>query len=138
MAGSVIGRSVPRVDGRPKVTGRADYVGDLKLPGMLHAAVLRSPHPHARLKKVDAGEARRVPGVRAVVTGADLLRMDDVQPRYGPAFKDQPIVAIDKVRHVGEAVAAVAQAAVSGDVILTLGAGDIEAAGAQIVERLPA
>lgn len=108
MAGSVIGRSVPRVDGHPKVTGRADYVGDLKLPGMLHAAVLRSPHPHARLKKVDAGEARRVPGVRAVVTGADLLRMDDVQPRYGPAFKDQPIVAIDKVRHVGEAVAAVA------------------------------
>ena len=73
MVRSIVGQSVPRVDGRLKVTGRADYVGDLKLPDMLHAAVLRSPHPHAHLKKVDAEEARRIPGVRAVVTGADLL-----------------------------------------------------------------
>jgi CO/xanthine dehydrogenase Mo-binding subunit len=83
-------------------------VGDLNLPGMLHTAVLRSPYPHARLIRVDAEKARKVSGVRAVVTGADLLQMKEVAPYYGPAYKDQPIVAIERVRHVGEAVVAVA------------------------------
>ncbi|MFQ5692209.1 MAG: xanthine dehydrogenase family protein molybdopterin-binding subunit, partial [Nitrospinota bacterium] len=108
MSLTVVGQSVRRIDGLPKVTGRAQYVADLSVPGMLHAAVLRSPHPHALLKKVDADEARRVPGVRAVLTGPDLLKIEDISPRYGPAFKDQPILAIERVRHVGEPVAAVA------------------------------
>ncbi|MFQ5911981.1 MAG: xanthine dehydrogenase family protein molybdopterin-binding subunit [Nitrospinota bacterium] len=108
MSLAIVGKSVPRVDGLPKVTGRAQYVADLSLPGMLHAAVLRSPHPHALLKRVDAGEARKVPGVRAVLTGPELLKMKDISHYYGPAFRDQPIVAIERVRHVGEAVVAVA------------------------------
>lgn len=108
MAFTVVGKSVPRIDGLPKVTGRAEYVADLVLPGMLHAAVLRSPHPHALLKEADAEEARKVPGVRAVLTGGDVLRMEGLSPYYGPAFKDQPIVAVERVRHVGEVVAAAA------------------------------
>ncbi len=108
MATTVIGQSIPRIDGLPKVTGNAQYIADLSLPGMLHAAVMRSPHPHALLKRIDAGEARKVPGVKAVLTGPDILKMEDIDPYYGPAFKDQPILAIERVRHVGEAVAAVA------------------------------
>ncbi len=67
MATTVIGQSIPRIDGLPKVTGNAQYIADLSLPGMLHAAVMRSPHPHALLKRIDAGEARKVPGVKAVL-----------------------------------------------------------------------
>ena len=104
----VVGQSIPRIDGLPKVTGRAQYVADLSLPGMLHASVLRSPHPHALLKKVDAREARKVPGVKTVLTGPDVLKMGDISLYYGPAYKDQPILAVERVRHVGEAVAAVA------------------------------
>jgi len=101
----VIGVPVPRVDGIEKVTGRARYVTDLVMPGMLHARVLRSPHAHARLTRVDAARARALPGVIAVLTGADLTWCD---PYYGPAFRDRPILAIDVVRFEGEPVAAVA------------------------------
>ena len=108
MAQAIVGQSIPRIDGLPKVTGNARYIADLSLPGMLHAAVMRSPHPHALLKRIDAGEARKVPGVKAVLTGPDILKMEGIDPFYGPAYKDQPILAVERVRHVGEAVAAVA------------------------------
>ena len=59
MAQAIVGQSIPRIDGLPKVTGNARYIADLSLPGTLHAAVMRSPYPHALLKKIDAGEARK-------------------------------------------------------------------------------
>ena len=101
----VVGHSVPRADALDKVTGRARYVTDLELPGMAHAALLRSPYAHARLVRVDTRQAREVDGVLAVLTGADLTWCD---PYYGPAFRDRPVLAIDVVRHEGEPVVAVA------------------------------
>jgi len=101
----VVGRSVPRTDVLDKITGRARYVTDLELPGMAHGQLLRSPYAHARLVRVDVGRAREVPGVHAVVTGADLTWCD---PYYGPAFRDRPVLAIDVVRYEGEPVVAVA------------------------------
>jgi CO/xanthine dehydrogenase Mo-binding subunit len=100
----VVGQSVRRPDAVDKVTGRARYVTDLTQPGMLHAALLRSPHPHARIRSIDADAARAVPGVRAVVTSAELGWCD---PYFGPAFRDRPILAIGVARHEGEPVAAV-------------------------------
>ena len=100
----VVGRSVPRVDGIEKVTGRARYVSDLTVPGMAHAKVLRSPYPHARVVRVDLTRARAHPGVLAALAGADLTWCD---PYFGPAFRDRPILACDVARHEGEPVAAV-------------------------------
>jgi CO/xanthine dehydrogenase Mo-binding subunit len=94
-----------RVDAPAKVTGAARYTTDIRLPGMLHAKVLRSPHAHARLISVDASRARALPGVRAVLTRDDL---DGVAGAYGYFIKDQPVVATDKVRYAGDVVAAVA------------------------------
>src|SRR5262249_28901504 len=75
----VVGTRVPRVDGPDKVSGRARYTFDLKLPGMLHAAVLRCPHPHARLKRIDTTQAQAHPGVRAVRV------MEEKEPRFAGA-----------------------------------------------------
>lgn len=103
-----VGRSVPRVDGPEKVTGRAVYTVDVKLPGMLTAKMLRSPLPHARILNIDTSRAEALPGVKAVITGKDApgVRHGFVEtPRY-PA--DQYVLANDRVRHVGEEVAAVA------------------------------
>jgi CO/xanthine dehydrogenase Mo-binding subunit len=100
----VVGQSVRRVDALEKVTGRARYVSDLALPGMLHARLLRSPYAHARIGRVDVARARAVAGVHAVVTSADLGWCD---PYFGPAFRDRPILAIDVVRYEGEPVVAV-------------------------------
>src|SRR3954451_13328495 len=72
MVSSVIGASVPRVEGAAKVTGGATYTADVKLPVMLWAKVLRSPSPHARIVSIDTSAARQVPGVVAVLTGADV------------------------------------------------------------------
>jgi CO/xanthine dehydrogenase Mo-binding subunit len=94
------------LDGPDKVTGAARYTFDVSLPGMLHAKVLRSPHPHARIRSINAGRAESLAGVAAVVTGADAGRLPD--PYYGVAIRDQPVIAIDKVRYVGDMVAAVA------------------------------
>jgi CO/xanthine dehydrogenase Mo-binding subunit len=96
------------LDAVERVTGRVPYTIDLQVPGMLHAKLVRSTVPHARIRSIDVSRARRVPGVVAVLTGADLVARGDLQPYYGPVFRDQPILAIDKVRHVGEPVAAVA------------------------------
>src|SRR5512145_1377684 len=101
---SVVGRSVARPDAREKVTGAARYVSDLALPGMVHARLWRSPVPHARLLGVDAGRAAAAPGVLAVCTAADL---PVTRLYYGPAFKDQPILAHEVVRYAGEPVVAV-------------------------------
>jgi CO/xanthine dehydrogenase Mo-binding subunit len=100
-----IGKRVAPVDGWERVTGRADYVTDLKLPGMLYGKILRSPLPHARILSIDTSEAEALPGVKAVVTYADTPGV-----KFGPipAFEDWYILAKDKVRFVGEEVAAVA------------------------------
>ncbi|HEY7711738.1 MAG TPA: xanthine dehydrogenase family protein molybdopterin-binding subunit, partial [Candidatus Entotheonella sp.] len=100
-----IGVSVPRLDAVEKVTGQATYVGDLKVPGMLHAKVLISPLPHARIISMDTTEAARLPGVVAVLTPDQL---QDIDPYYGAVVRDRPILAMQKVRYQGEPVAAVA------------------------------
>src|SRR4051812_16723221 len=97
----VIGTDVRRVEGRAKVTGRLEFVDNVELPGMLHGMMLRSQVPHGVIKRVDVSRARVVPGVYAVLTGDDLLRMN-IDPYTGPAFKDQAPLAIGKVRYVGD------------------------------------
>jgi len=99
-----VGTRAPRVDSVGKVTGGAVYGVDVALPGMLHGAVLRSPHPHARIVSIDTSAAVAAPGVEIVVTGRDFPFL------FGAAIKDQPFLAIDRVRYVGEPVVAVAAA----------------------------
>jgi CO/xanthine dehydrogenase Mo-binding subunit len=103
-----IGKTFRRLDFETKVTGRAQYLADMSVPGMCHGRILRSPYPHARIKKIDASKALKVPGVMAVLTRDDILHDEGIEPFYGPVFKDQTIVAVEKVRHVGDPVAAVA------------------------------
>jgi len=100
---NVVGKSVPRIDGVQKVRGRAVYAPDLILPGMLFAKVIWSDRPHAKIVSIDASRALAFPGVRAFVSAEDAPLN-----RYGVYLKDQLIFARDKVRHVGEAVAALA------------------------------
>ena len=100
----VAGQPVKRVDAIEKTTGKALYTGDLELPGMTYAKILRSPLPHARLLKVDASKAKEMPGVIAVLTRDDL---SDLNYHYGATYKDQTVVAVDKVRYVGDPIAAV-------------------------------
>lgn len=99
----VVGKDVPRTDAIPKVTGAAQYVADIHMPGMLHAAVLRSPHPHAKILSIDTSAARSMPGVKAVVTGEDTAKR-----KWGAFRPDLYPLAINKVRYVGDEVAAVA------------------------------
>lgn len=110
---SVVGKSIPRVDGSLKATGEAKFTVDIALPGMLYGKILRSPYPHAKILSIDTSKAEALPGVKAVITGKDTgeVRFSFIDtPRY-PA--DQCPLAIDKVRFIGEEVAAVA--AVSED-----------------------
>jgi len=100
-----VGRSQPRRDAHEKLRGEAQFAGDIVVPRMLHGKVLRSPIAHGRIISIDTSAAEKVPGVVSVLTGADLR---DIDPYYGHAIKDRPIVAIDKVRFHGEQVAAVA------------------------------
>lgn len=100
----IAGTSAPRLDGVEKVTGKALYTGDLELPGMGFAKILRSPVPHARLVKIDAGKAEKLAGVYAALTRDDITGLDYL---YGATYKDQSIVAVDKVRYAGDPVAAV-------------------------------
>src|SRR5919206_4262662 len=104
----VVGKPVPRVDGLKKVTGRPIYTGDMDMPGMLHGMMLRSTYPHARVRGVDKRRAEQVPGVVAVVSGADVANTPGIEPWFGPVFRDQAILAIDKVRYIGDPVAAAA------------------------------
>ena len=107
--GGQVGRSLPRLEARAKVTGRAEYTHTMRLAGMLHAKIFRSTVAHGRIKSIDVSAAAKVPGVYRVVT-ADDVRKVIPSPYYGPAFHDQPILAIDKVHYVGEPVAAVVAA----------------------------
>jgi len=100
---SVVGKSVFRLDALDKVTGRAKYCEDLKIPGMLYGKVLRSPYAHAKIISIDASRAENMSGVRAVITGRDVP-----EKRYGPSVFDQHILARKVVRYVGDPVAAVA------------------------------
>src|ERR671923_2075421 len=104
--GSQIGRSLPRLEARDKVTGRAEYTHTMRLPGMLHAKIFRSTVAHGRIKSIDTSAAKKVPGVYRVVTSEDVRKVIP-EPYYGPAFHDQPILAIGKVHYVGEPVAVV-------------------------------
>jgi CO/xanthine dehydrogenase Mo-binding subunit len=101
---SVVGTPAPRVDGVRKVTGQATYGADVLLPGMLWCKLTRSTLPHARLVRVDATRARQIPGVHAVLTA------EDVPPNalWGRTLRDMPVLARDKVRFIGEPIAAVA------------------------------
>ncbi len=103
---SVVGTSVPRVDGADKVTGKAKYTGDLIIPGVIEAKFLRSPYAHARIVSIDARDAEAMPGVLAVVTRADFK---DSSPYIGRGNKkDHPIIALDRAIFAGQPVAAVA------------------------------
>ena len=98
----IIGSSIPRKDGKDKVTGKAKYGADFSLPGQLHAAVYHSPLAHARILSLNVEKARAYPGVRTVITG------EDCPGYYGSFIVDQPILAHDKVLYRGQPVAAVA------------------------------
>ena len=100
-----IGQNLPRIDGRAKVTGKARYASDISLPGTLYAKVLRSPLPHASIRHIDSRKASSLGGVRAVLTGGNL---PVTSPYIGALLKDQPIIAVEKVRYSGDIVAAVA------------------------------
>ncbi|WP_338823214.1 4-hydroxybenzoyl-CoA reductase subunit alpha [Moorella humiferrea] len=102
MSQSLIGVGIPRIDGVEKVTGEALYVHDLKIQGMLYAALKTSPYAHARILRIDTSRARSLPGVKAVLTGNDLPY------RLGLYMIDRPLLATGKVRYYGEPVAAVA------------------------------
>ncbi len=99
-----VGRDIPRLEVRAKVTGRADYTHHLRLPGMLYGKVFRATVPHGRIRRIDLTAANAIPGVDRIITGEDIRKLI-ADPYYGPAFHDQPILALDKVRHVGEPVA---------------------------------
>src|SRR5438874_5606821 len=98
-----IGLSIPRQDGPEKVTGRTQYVADLSPRGMLHAALLRSPYAHARIKRIDTSKAKALPGVRAVLIAADIPELKRQAPTRAHA-----ILAIDRAVFAGQPVAAVA------------------------------
>jgi CO/xanthine dehydrogenase Mo-binding subunit len=98
-----VGLSIPRPDGPDKVTGHVEYVADIKPKGLLHAKLLRSPHAHARIVRIDTSKARALPGVRAVLTAADIPQLKRKAPTRAHA-----VLAIDRVVFVGQPVAAVA------------------------------
>jgi CO/xanthine dehydrogenase Mo-binding subunit len=100
---TTIGQPTTRVEGQEKVTGALQYTADVVLPGTLWGRALRSPYPHARILRIDTSRAQQVPGVYAVLTGADVRGI-----RYGRRLFDVPVLAEDRVRFVGERVAAVA------------------------------
>jgi 4-hydroxybenzoyl-CoA reductase alpha subunit len=102
---SVVGQSLPKIDAWAKVTGETRYADDLVLPRLAHGKLLRSPHAHALITRIDTGRARALPGVYAVITGHDLPPV-----KFGilPVSQDEQALCVDKVRMVGDAVAAVA------------------------------
>jgi CO/xanthine dehydrogenase Mo-binding subunit len=117
-ASGAVGRRVERADGRLKLSGQAEFTGDISLPRMLYGAIVRSPVAHAELAAIDVAAAERLDGVVAVLTGRDLA---DLDPYYGHALRDRPIVAIDRVRFAGEPVAVVAaETQAAADLAVTL------------------
>lgn len=124
-----IGQPRAQLEGPAKVSGRAEYTHDLNVLNMLHGAILRSPHPHAYIRSVDLREARAMPGVVAAIAGTDFPERTYVNA--GPAFADRYPMARDKVRFVGEEVAAVA-AETPGEALAALAAITVT------YDRLPA
>lgn len=103
---TVVGKPIPIVDGIPKTVGQAKFVEDIRLPGMLCARILRSPHAHARIAHIDTSRARQVRGVKSIVTAADTPGIKYII--LGPPYEDRLPLAADKVRFIGEEVGAVA------------------------------
>ena len=101
---TLIGKRLPRVDALEKVTGDARFAADFNLPGQLWLKILRSPHPHARIRSIEASRALALGGVRGVLTGKDF---NGWTWGWSPRTRDEPPLAVDKVRYYGEAVAAV-------------------------------
>ncbi len=95
---------LPRRDAVEKVSGEAEFISDIRVPGMLHARLLRSTMPHARIRAIDCEAARTMPGVVAVLTGADFAALNH---HWGLFLRDRPLIAVDRVRYVGEPVVAV-------------------------------
>lgn len=102
---SVIGKRIPRIDGRVKVTGEARYAADYEFPGMLWCKVLRSPYAHARILSIDTTRAERVRGVKAICTGKDF---GGWKWGFMPNTRDETPLAIDKARYLAEGVAGIA------------------------------
>ena len=105
---SVVGRSLPRTEAVNKVRGSAQYAGDILLPGMLQAKILRSNLPHAQILNIDTSEALKVKGVKGIITGKDTLGKTAGPLRYHEKLMDECPVAVDKVRYIGDPVAAIA------------------------------
>ena len=105
----MIGESVPMLDSLARVTGTVDYMVNLRLPNMLFGKIVRSQAPHAKLLKLDVANALQIPGVVAILTGDDL----GANAFYGVAIKDQGVVAVDRVRYVGEPIAVIAAESLS-------------------------
>ncbi len=98
---------MPTLEAAEKAAGRTEYMGDLVVPGMAHAKVVRSPLPHARIVSIDASAARALPGVICVLTRDEIWADPDIEKMYGFVYRDAPLVAMDKVRHHGDIVAVV-------------------------------
>ena len=105
---SVIGKDVPRSDATPKARGSAIYTDDMKLPRMLHGRILMSPVPHALIKHIDTSKAASLPGVKCVITAEDTPKIKYGNWRLFPETQDEYPLAVDKVRFIGDEVAAVA------------------------------
>ena len=105
---SIVGKEVPRNDAEAKARGAALYTDDLKLPGMLHGRILRSPLAHARIKHIDTGKAAALPGVKCVIIAEDTPKIKYGNWRLFPETQDEYPLAVDKVRFIGDEVAAVA------------------------------
>src|SRR5260370_5423206 len=103
-----IGKDIKRREDPDLLTGRAEYTSDVKLPGMLHAAVLRSPYAHARIVSIDTSAAKKLPGVHAVMTGRAATQVLDPLPAFCAEPVIEHAIAVGKVRSAGEAVVAVA------------------------------
>lgn len=99
----VIGNPLPQIDAKERALGFAEFVSDIRLPGMLYGRILRSPYPHARILEIDTSRARALRGVKAVITAEDTPQIP-----FGPRTEDWSILAVDRVRFVGDEVAAVA------------------------------
>ncbi len=103
MSFKFVGKAIPRLEGAEKVSGKLRYAADFEIPGSLVAKILRASLPHARIVKIDKSKAEQLPGVRAIITGADVPEV-----MVGLRMKDMPLLARERVRFVGEPIAAVA------------------------------
>lgn len=103
----LVGTSMPTLEAAAKATGRIEYMGDISVPGMAHAKIVRSPFPHARIVSIDASEARALPGVVCVLTRDEIKADPEIEELYGFVYRDAPLVAMEKVRHQGDIVAVV-------------------------------